>query len=284
MPITRYGLRQGIAHRDVKPDNIFKTGGTYKVGDFGCFFTQRERSYANTSVGDMRYMSPQLREAWTNGASYNPFKADVFALGATALHLATLTSPSALITSSQLQEKVNREMARLSYSEQLRALLRKMLAYSEADRPSMLEIYSAICSLTHEECKSSTPSISNLVVSTYRELFKPVVYLEKNRVKIMDFERKTGSWTPLTSSIIVDACSRYIWVEGALFCSGGSAHIGNGLKAAHLLKEGEWSVTRLADMNICRRYHGLWWDSAQQSIVTFGGILYIGQSALDSTT
>lgn len=253
------------------------------MGDFGCFFTQREKPYANTSVGDTRYMSPQLRDAWINGASYNPFKADVFALGAAALHLATLTSPSALITSPQLQENVNREIAHLSYSEQLRALLIKMLAYKEADRPSMQEIYSAVCTLHHEERKSPTPSVSNTVVSTHRQLNKPLVYLKKNKVKIMDFERNTGSWTPLTTPIIVDVCSRYIWVEGALFCSGGNMHIGNGLKAAHLLKESDWSVTRLADMNICRRYHGLWWDSARQSIVTFGGTLYLGLSALEST-
>ena len=99
---------KNIAHRDVKPSNIFRTANTYKLGDFGCFFMNRDNSVAKTAVGDFRYMSPQLREAWMKGAKYNAFKADVFALGASLLHMVTLTSPETLVTADQMQEAVGR--------------------------------------------------------------------------------------------------------------------------------------------------------------------------------
>ena len=98
---------KGIAHRDVKPDNVFRTANTFKLGDFGCFFQKRQTSVTRGYAGDTRYMSPQLREACIRKTPYNAFKADVFALGASLLHLITLTDPK-LITSKPMQDTVNR--------------------------------------------------------------------------------------------------------------------------------------------------------------------------------
>ena len=105
-----------IAHRDVKPNNIFRTAHTYKLGDFGCFFVKQDRSETNSTAGDSRYMSPQLRR----GTPYNPFKADVFALGASLLHMATLTSPKTLVTAERIQEEVGKQMDALPCSAVLK--------------------------------------------------------------------------------------------------------------------------------------------------------------------
>jgi len=82
-----------IAHRDVKPDNVFKTGYT-----FGCFFEKRQTSYMK-SFADPTYLSPQQRKAYAR--EYNAFKADVFALGPPFF-------PYALVTAERMQEAVDR--------------------------------------------------------------------------------------------------------------------------------------------------------------------------------
>jgi len=131
---------KGIAHRDVKPDNVFRTAHTFKLGDFGCFFEKRQTSYTKSCAGDDRYMSPQLREACMRGSLYNAFKADVFALGASLLHMATLTSPYALVTAERMQEAVGRTVEALPCSAGFKRLIGSMLAYEERDRPSMQQV------------------------------------------------------------------------------------------------------------------------------------------------
>lgn len=114
---------KGVAHRDVKPQNIFRTKDTYKVGDFDCYFLKRDSSVTKSFTGDRRYMSPQVREAYIYGSQYNAFKADVFALGASLLQLMTLNSPETVVTSDSLDEAVSIEVERLPWSAQLKQLV-----------------------------------------------------------------------------------------------------------------------------------------------------------------
>lgn len=133
-----------IAHRNVSPGNIYRIADTYKLGDFGCFFFDRERSIDEDFVGDTRYMSPQLRYACMRMSKYNVFKANVFSLAASLLHMATLASPKKLVASEALDEVVGREIATLPVSGQLKNLLQQMLAYEENQRPTMQEVYDAL--------------------------------------------------------------------------------------------------------------------------------------------
>ena len=148
---------KNIAHRDVKPSNIFRTRDSYKLGDFGSFFVKRAATVTKSSAGDSRYMSPQLREACIRGTQYNPFKADVFALGAALLHMVTLASPEALLTAERLDEAVGRQVARINCSTELQALLRTMLAYQEGARPTMQQVCSALTSVSSVSREFSPP-------------------------------------------------------------------------------------------------------------------------------
>jgi len=173
---------QDIAHRDVKPDNVFRTATTYKLGDFGCFFAKREVSVTKSVAGDARYMSPQLRKACMNGSFYNPFKADVFALAASALHLTTLLSQEALLTLEPLDEEVGKQVRALPCSQQLQELLIAMLAYEEERRPTMQEV-----------CATLSEEVSRLSLQTRR-----FAAVWKNTMELYDVQSRQSTQFPLS--------------------------------------------------------------------------------------
>lgn len=72
---------RGIAHLDVKPDNIYVKNGVYKLGDFGCA-TLIDRSLP-IEEGDARYMPPEM----LNDEFEHLDKVDIFSLGATVYEL-----------------------------------------------------------------------------------------------------------------------------------------------------------------------------------------------------
>ncbi|KAF0925065.1 hypothetical protein E2562_015362 [Oryza meyeriana var. granulata] len=72
---------RGVAHLDVKPDNIYVRNGVYKLGDFGCA-TLINRSLA-IEDGDSRYMPPEM----LNDKYEHLDKVDIFSLGAAIYEL-----------------------------------------------------------------------------------------------------------------------------------------------------------------------------------------------------
>ncbi|XP_039155576.1 wee1-like protein kinase [Eucalyptus grandis] len=76
---------RGIAHLDVKPDNIYFKNGVYKLGDFGC------ATLLNNSLpiqeGDTRYMPHEILNE--NFDHLDLDKVDIFALGASVYELVT---------------------------------------------------------------------------------------------------------------------------------------------------------------------------------------------------
>ncbi|GMH25991.1 hypothetical protein Nepgr_027834 [Nepenthes gracilis] len=48
---------RGIAHLDVKPDNIYLKNGVYKLGDFGCDLLDASLPI---DEGDARYMPQEI--------------------------------------------------------------------------------------------------------------------------------------------------------------------------------------------------------------------------------
>ena len=68
--------RQGILHRDIKPQNIFLSErGEYKLGDFG-IAKMVERTSGGTKIGTYKYMAPEIHHGQPYGRT-----SDIYSLG-----------------------------------------------------------------------------------------------------------------------------------------------------------------------------------------------------------
>ncbi|PKA63486.1 Wee1-like protein kinase [Apostasia shenzhenica] len=124
---------RGIAHMDVKPENIYVKNSVYKLGDFGCaILTDRSLPIEE---GDSRYMPQEI----LNDKYEHLDKVDIFSLGATTYELA---KGSPLPESGSLFCKLREGKIPLlpGQSMQLQSLLKVMMDPDPVKRPSAQEI------------------------------------------------------------------------------------------------------------------------------------------------
>ena len=144
-----------IVHSDVKPQNIVMTPERVaKVIDFGISLQSYTEFFANTQTykvgGTVPYFSPLQMQgymAFLKGerqeatVRHNPSKSDVFALGLTFYHMASLRQPSGLNDlSPDLEQKISNAVNSLNYSQKLKSLISAMLTIDENRRPDFLEL------------------------------------------------------------------------------------------------------------------------------------------------
>jgi len=140
-----------IAHMDVKPDNIFESEKKiYKLGDWGratstCGEKRRKLIGGASEIdGDQRYLANEV----LNDDFSNLAKSDVWSLGATALEL--LLGEALPMNGDKYRalrdgRSVNESfedfgLSEFSCSEEMKALLKLMLAKDPESRPTAKEI------------------------------------------------------------------------------------------------------------------------------------------------
>ena len=139
---------EGIAHRDIKPQNILIfENNIFKVTDFGEAKTISDTSQEATLRGSELYMSPMLY----NGLKYNqknvkhnPYKSDVFSLGfcllyALTLNLKVLNDLREIISMKVVNNMVSRALKK-NYSPKMIKLICKMIELDERERFSFEDI------------------------------------------------------------------------------------------------------------------------------------------------
>lgn len=68
--------QNNVSHRDLKPDNIFISGETYKLADFGFARIFKDNQLMESMVGTPLYESPQILQNEPYSA-----KSDIWSLG-----------------------------------------------------------------------------------------------------------------------------------------------------------------------------------------------------------
>lgn len=148
-----YLQEQQLAHRDIKPHNIFLTAdGHVKLGDFGASrFTVMDESI--TIQGTPLYLSPKLRNAYAKMMAepelvtvrHNVYKSDVFSLGITMLHLAGLEAPQGLGGLKSLEGRLSEAIQAVNmYSKEFRSALSVMMELKEKKRPDFVQLLQII--------------------------------------------------------------------------------------------------------------------------------------------
>ncbi|KAK1333040.1 hypothetical protein QTO34_006573 [Cnephaeus nilssonii] len=135
----QYCHRRGIAHRDLKPDNILlDEDGTVKLADFGFGRRVSDDSKLSTFCGTFYYMAPEvLRQE-----PYDGRKADVWSLGVTLYRTVTGTVPF----QGQSLAKIKRQVLAGQFeapprmSREGKQLLRWLLTVDPSQRPTLDEV------------------------------------------------------------------------------------------------------------------------------------------------
>jgi len=141
--------KRGIAHRDIKTQNLFlDPQGNIKVGNFS--FAKKVENNApavNTLLGSMPYCSPILRENHLKNdkevarLQHDVFKSDVYSLGMVMLHLSLLEIPVDLSLLVGLQVRIDNRIDSLDrYSAEWRNLLKWLLRVNEEYRPRFSQV------------------------------------------------------------------------------------------------------------------------------------------------
>jgi serine/threonine protein kinase len=143
-----YLENEGIAHRDIKPQNIllFKNN-IFKVADFGEAKKFNDVSQECTLRGSELYMSPILYNGLKlcqKDVVHNAFKSDVFSLSfcliyALSLNLSILNEIREINNMAQISNIIQRNFKR-NYSQYLITLILKMINLNEKERFSFSDI------------------------------------------------------------------------------------------------------------------------------------------------
>ncbi len=120
-----------LIHRDIKPANLIRdTGGALWLVDFGAVrVLPRNETHRGTIVGTLGYAPPEQLGGTLDATS------DLYALGATLIHLASGVEPAQLLD-ADLRLVFERTVR---VSPQLLGFLRRLVARRRADRPQSAE-------------------------------------------------------------------------------------------------------------------------------------------------
>ncbi|OWM78000.1 wee1-like protein kinase isoform X2 [Punica granatum] len=124
---------RGIAHLDVKPDNIYVKNSVYKLGDFGCA-TPLDKSLP-IEEGDARYMPLEI----LNDVYDHLSKVDIFSLGA-AIYELVRGSPLPDSGPQFLNLREGRLSLLPGHSLQFQNLLKMMVDPDPRQRPSAKDL------------------------------------------------------------------------------------------------------------------------------------------------
>jgi serine/threonine-protein kinase len=169
----------GVAHRDIKPDNIMLAGERVVIVDFGLVTPEYRGEEDRGLEGSPAYMAPELIEHTVQRGEV--FFADIYALGILAYEVLTYDTPfTADVLSLVLYAHVARAApdvrdARPDVPAELAELIGRMLSKAPLDRPSVREICWALIQLQARLTNTGEARLPVLVVDDDVEHMLPLL-------------------------------------------------------------------------------------------------------------
>jgi serine/threonine protein kinase len=140
---------EGVAHRDIKPDNLFELDGQWVIGDFGLvtYPKKNPRTEHGRKLGPIDYMAPEMRR---DADRADPGPADVWALAKTLWVLLTGQElPLPGTHGSAEAAHALRERIAFRFAAELDLMLEKATLIEPKERISMqdmaLELRACVC-------------------------------------------------------------------------------------------------------------------------------------------
>jgi hypothetical protein len=192
-------VAEGVAHRDIKPDNLFRLGDHWVIGDFGLVtYPEKDpRTEHGRKLGPTDYMAPEMREDADKAA---PLPADVWALAKTLWVLLTDESLP-LPGTHQADEPAHALVERITFTfaAELDLLLERATQIEPQDRASM----TALAQELHA-CLAEPPEVRR--PASIAELHARANALTaKSRQNVSDTQgrrdRVAGVWTELEQAV-----------------------------------------------------------------------------------
>ena len=128
---------QRVAHRDIKPANLLLDQyGRLKLADFGLSMALGDGELMRQRAGSRPYMAPEIVQRH----AYDPFKADVWALGVTFYVIMMGKLPWAFNSQRELELAITMGMVdfgRGKFDKDIAKIIRKMLTVDAKKRPDI---------------------------------------------------------------------------------------------------------------------------------------------------
>jgi hypothetical protein len=193
---------EGVAHRDIKPDNLFRLGDRWVIGDFGLVtYPEKDpRTEHGRKLGPTDYMAPEMRE---DADKADPGPADVWALAKTLWVLITGESLP-LPGTHRAAEPAHALAGRITFTfaSELDLLLEKATQIDPQDRASITDMARELRACLAEPPEARRPA-------SIRELrARATALTAKSRQDVSDTQgrrdRVAGAWSGL-EQVVTDA-------------------------------------------------------------------------------
>ena len=270
-----------LTHGDVKPRNLYLTSeGKIKIGDFGESKQSMQALVTQTYqvTGTVVYFSPLLFSAYLDiikgknlkgDVRHNPIKSDVYSLGLSLLHMASLTKPTELnnleIGIDTLQQNVDKAISKLSYTDEMKNIFSRMLCVQENRRNDFKQLRSYLNPGTIKEINSNETlqHQTSKIMNSSRTIEAKLVSISQTQGKANMMDQNYKLIT--LNSHRIQSSSRLVAYKDSVIITGGLKNS----KGVFIINVTTCAANKWAELNTGRSWHSIVYHN--DNLVVMGG-------------